>query len=136
MSKVLVFGTFDGLHEGHLDFLTQALKLGDELVVCVAQDAIVELLKRCAPRFVLADRLNELRKLPQVSQAFAGDSKLGSYVCYTDIQPDLVAFGYDQTELKADFVRFQQATGDETPLIVLKPYQVHIYKSSLLNSKH
>jgi len=28
MKKILVFGTFDGLHSGHLNFLEQAKKYG------------------------------------------------------------------------------------------------------------
>lgn len=132
MMKVLVFGTFDGLHLGHEDFLSQARELGDELVVCVAQDPVVELLKQRTPQFKLEERLRSLQSLPLVTQALAGDPELGDYACYRQVKPDLVAFGYDQTALATDFKRFQQTMGDDTPTIVLKPYQPETYKSSLL----
>jgi FAD synthetase len=132
MTKVLVFGTFDGLHPGHQAFLSEAREHADELVVAVAQDAIVEQLKNRAPDRKLGERLAALQELDDVHEAVAGDSELGSYLCFKRIQPDIVAFGYDQTELAADFKRFQQATGDETPTIVLKPYHPETYKSSLL----
>ena len=43
--KVMTFGTFDGVHQGHENLLTQAKKLGNELIVVVAQDATVLKLK-------------------------------------------------------------------------------------------
>jgi len=43
---VLVFGTFDGLHDGHRFFLTEARKLGDRLIASVATDEIVERIKK------------------------------------------------------------------------------------------
>ena len=133
MTKVLVFGTFDGLHPGHEAFLKQARELGDELVVCVAQDEVVERLKQRASRLPLKARLAELVANSDVNQAVAGDLELGNYEGYRAIRPDIVAFGYDQAELEADFKIFQQATGDDTPTVVLKPYQPETFKSSLLN---
>ncbi|MEK7183309.1 MAG: adenylyltransferase/cytidyltransferase family protein [Patescibacteria group bacterium] len=132
MTKVFVFGTFDGLHPGHEAFLSQARTHGDEVVVCVAQDSVVELLKKHSPQYLLQARIKALKDLPEVSDAIAGDLELGSYAGFRVARPDIVAFGYDQAELEADFKRFQQATGDETPTIVLKPYQPDTYKSSLL----
>lgn len=132
MTKVLVFGTFDGLHPGHAEFLSQARELGDELIVAVAQDAVVERLKHRLPDRTLRQRLEALARLPQVSRAIAGDTSLGGYECFKQVLPDVVAFGYDQNELAADFQRFQQETGDETPTVVLKPYHPETFKSSLL----
>jgi FAD synthetase len=132
MTKVLVFGTFDGLHPGHQAFLSQAAGLGDELVVSVAQDEVVKRLKGRSPQLPLNDRIGALRVVPGVRDVVAGDLELGEYAGYRQIGPDIVAFGYDQAELAADFKRFQQATGDETPVIVLKPYHPETYKSSLL----
>ena len=39
---VVVAGTFDGIHPGHLSFLKQASELGNELVVIVARDKTVQ----------------------------------------------------------------------------------------------
>ncbi len=132
MTKVLVFGTFDGLHPGHLDFLESAAKLGDSLVVSVAQDAIVERLKRRPAVRDLETRMIDLALLPMVTEVMAGDLEIGTYHGLQRVKPDLIALGYDQTELGRDLQRFQQATGDETRVVVLKPYQPETYKSSLL----
>lgn len=135
MTRVLVFGTFDGLHRGHQAFLTQARALGDELVVCLAPDEVVERLKHHRPLHTFQTRLADLSVLPQVTRVVGGDAELGVYNCYAYVKPDLVAFGYDQAELATDFKRFQQVTGDETRTIVLKPYQAEIFKSSLLKTQ-
>ena len=49
MTKVMVFGTFDPLHPGHVDFFRQAKQHGDELVVVVALDSTVEKTKGRKP---------------------------------------------------------------------------------------
>ncbi len=135
MTKVLVFGTFDGIHKGHRNFLSDARTYADQLVVAVAVDEVVRQLKGRWPDNNLATRMTALEQLPEISEVVAGDSRLGEYKCLKFAQPDLIAFGYDQTELIQDFKRFQQATSDETPTIVLKPYQPQVYKSSLLRQQ-
>ena len=42
MVRVMASGVFDIVHPGHIHYLTEARKLGDELFVVVASDAIVE----------------------------------------------------------------------------------------------
>ena len=46
MIRVLATGVFDILHPGHVHFLTEAKKLGDELVVVVARDSVAQKMKR------------------------------------------------------------------------------------------
>ena len=43
--KVMVFGTFDGIHDGHRHFLREAKKQGEELIVAVSKDEVVQKLK-------------------------------------------------------------------------------------------
>jgi cytidyltransferase-like protein len=45
ITTVMVFGTFDGIHDGHRYFLNEAKKFGDKLVVAVAKDTTVKTLK-------------------------------------------------------------------------------------------
>jgi len=44
--KSMVFGVFDGLHEGHLFFLDEAQKYGDNLIIVVASDINVKNIKK------------------------------------------------------------------------------------------
>ena len=49
--KVMVFGTFDGLHPGHLSYFKQARKYGDYLIAIVALDENVLQFKGHRPKF-------------------------------------------------------------------------------------
>ena len=51
MKTVMVFGSFDLLHPGHLFFLKQAKKHGDKLVVVVALDRTIESVKQQTPKY-------------------------------------------------------------------------------------
>ena len=44
MVRVMASGVFDLLHSGHLHFLEEAKKLGDELVVVVATSCMIRAL--------------------------------------------------------------------------------------------
>ena len=58
MVRVMVFGTFDGLHQGHLNFFKQARNLSKNsyLIVSVARDKNVKKIKGRLPY------LNEKKK--------------------------------------------------------------------------
>ncbi len=101
-NKVLVFGAFDGLHEGHLYFLRKAKKSG-KLIVCVAQDSTILRLKGREPNSSLQGRTRLLRatKIPHL--VVAGDKILGRWGAVKKLKPDIVAFGYDQSRLKSAF---------------------------------
>ena len=45
MKKVMVFGTFDIVHMGHIHMFEQAREYGDKLIVIVARDNNVEKIK-------------------------------------------------------------------------------------------
>lgn len=135
MRTVFVFGTFDGLHPGHEAFLRDARALGDALTVSVAQDAIVERLKHRSPLQPLAVRQQQIEQSPYVTKVIAGDLEIGTYHGFMAEKPEIVAFGYDQDELLKDFLRFQTVVGDETQVVVLKPFHPETYKSSLLRGQ-
>ncbi|MEK7084029.1 MAG: adenylyltransferase/cytidyltransferase family protein, partial [Patescibacteria group bacterium] len=61
MARVLVFGTFDGIHTGHLYFLTQAKKKGRVLTVVIARDETVKQLKQRSPRHGENERKKMIR---------------------------------------------------------------------------
>ena len=46
MKKVLTYGTFDMLHEGHINILRRAKQFGDYLVVAVSTDEFNALKKK------------------------------------------------------------------------------------------
>lgn len=100
MRRVLVFGTFDGLHTGHQFFLRRAKALGDELFVSVARDAHVQALKQKTPVAREQERLRQIEQLPFVHEAFFSDESLGSFSVIDYVKPDLIVLGHDQTALE------------------------------------
>ncbi|OQA51904.1 MAG: Glycerol-3-phosphate cytidylyltransferase [candidate division WS2 bacterium ADurb.Bin280] len=126
MKKVIVFGSFDPLHKGHLNFFKQAKDLGNFLTVVVARDENIRNLKKHQPLFDEQNRLEKVKKQPIVDEAILGD-KIGEYAVLNKIDPDIIAIGYDQKipeGLKNQLKKYK--------IVTLKPYKSDIYKSSLL----
>ena len=94
MVKVLATGVFNILHPGHLLFLEEAKKLGDELDVIVSSDAIASKLKE---GFLLpqAQRAKMVGALKPVDKVFVGDA-YDPMKLIPVIQPDVIALGHDQ----------------------------------------
>jgi FAD synthetase len=100
MTRVMVFGVFDGLHDGHVYFLREAGKLGDYLIVVVARDEVVEELKRKSPKENLIERMATINQKNLADEVITGDKELGNWEVVKKYRPDIIALGYDQSELK------------------------------------
>jgi FAD synthetase len=87
-------GVFDILHTGHVHYLTEAKRLGDELVVVVATDNTVRRNKH-EPITPEKMRLELVQSLKPVDRAILGhEGDMFSVV--SEIKPDIIALGYDQ----------------------------------------
>lgn len=123
---VLTFGTFDVFHEGHKYKLREAKKLGDKLVVIVARDKNVEVLKGRAPQDNEQVRLANVQDFEAVDEARLGYEEWEQRLqVLEDVQPSVIALGYDQ-----------KGTIPEGPweVVRLEAYKPEIYKSSLLRA--
>jgi FAD synthetase len=131
LKKVLVFGTFDGLHPGHINFFQQAKKLGDELIVVVARDATVEKVKGRRPRKNENARLSDAR-----NAGIAGEVLLGNlgdpYAIIKQIKPDIIALGYDQNSFTKNLPDYTKKENLKIEIMRLMPHKPETYKSSLL----
>ncbi|HPO06936.1 MAG TPA: FAD synthase [Candidatus Pacearchaeota archaeon] len=131
MKRVLVFGTFDGLHPGHINFFQQAKKLGDELIIVVARDATVQKVKGRPPRKNENARLSDAR-----NAGIAGEVLLGNlgdpYAIIKQIKPDIIALGYDQTSFTANLESELKKAAISVKIVRLKPHKPEIFKSSLI----
>ncbi|MEW5761424.1 MAG: adenylyltransferase/cytidyltransferase family protein [Candidatus Thermoplasmatota archaeon] len=94
MVRVMASGVFDILHLGHVFYLNEAKKLGDELVVVVARDRTATKMKRkpIVPEHL---RLEMVRSLKPVDDAVLGSTD-DYYKIVEKIKPDIIALGYDQ----------------------------------------
>ncbi len=105
--RVMATGVFDLLHPGHLYFLTEAKKHGDELVVVVARDQTARRLKHEAyvPEHMRREMVEALKP---VDRAVLG-STTDIYETVVNERPAIIALGYDQVwdehEVQAECAR-------------------------------
>ena len=130
MGKVVVFGTFDGLHPGHINFFEQAKKLGDYLVVVVGRDVTVNEVKGRFPKRSELLRLKAVQQCQVVNEAMLGN--IGNpYEIIKKIKPDIIALGYDQNSFSAGLPEYIKKEDLKIEIVRLKPYKPETYKSSL-----
>lgn len=92
--RVMATGVFDLLHPGHVYFLSEARKLGDELVVVVARDQTARRLKQ-EPYVPEHLRREMVEALKPVDRAVLG-SATDIYETVVRERPQIIALGHDQ----------------------------------------
>ncbi len=90
---VLTGGVFDALHIGHIKMLKEAKSYGDLLVVVLARSEFIKAKGR-KPIHTLKERVELVQSLRFVDIAIPGSKDRLDVLSY--VQPDIVAFGYDQ----------------------------------------
>ncbi len=94
MMRVLIFGTFDHLHPGHIFVLTEATKKGDVTVI-IARDENVERIKGHLPSQSESERAQSIKKLFPAVTVLLGDPE-DFLAPVHSVHPDLILLGYDQ----------------------------------------
>jgi FAD synthetase len=94
--RVVCAGTFDYLHQGHIDFLTQARALGDELIVIVARDETVSRIKGFLPRHGEEFRAQRVRDTGIPDDVVLGNMENDLFHILEVLKPGVIALGYDQ----------------------------------------
>lgn len=94
--RILISGFFDGVHPGHLDFLTEASALG-EVHVCVGTDRNYFDLRGTVPLYTETDRLRLLQANRLVETA-----RLSSGRGILDFEPDIDEILPDALVVSAD----------------------------------
>ena len=147
-TRVMVFGTFDGLHKGHLDFFKQARALkflvpgqaksfieNSFLIVSIARDKNVIKIKGRKTRLSEKERLALVKKCSLVDKAIlAGTNKYLSHILKE--RPDIIALGYDQKAYVQELKKDIKNMGISIKIIRLKPYKEHTYKNHLIYKKN
>jgi FAD synthetase len=93
--RVLVAGTFDLIHAGHIYLINEAAKLGDVYVV-VATDKNRELFSGIRPIILQEQRLEIIRNLKNVTEARLGRNDNDTLKTVEEIKPDIILLGPDQ----------------------------------------
>jgi len=91
--RVVATGTFDIIHPGHITFLREAKKLGDELIVIVAREKNV----RHKPKPVVPEeqRRRVVEAIKYVDKAILGDED-DMFRPIMELKPDVIVLGHDQ----------------------------------------
>lgn len=134
MTRVMIFGTFDMIHEGHRAFIRQARALAADtyLIVSLARDSAAARVKGVRPRMPESERLAQMRASGLCDEAILGDEE-GYMPHIAAIRPDIIALGYDQSgeyveTLEADL----HAAGIAARVVRLDPHEPDVYKTSKL----
>jgi FAD synthetase len=128
----MVFGTFDVLHKGHLNFFKQARSLSQNsyLIVSVARDINAKRIKGGRPRSTEKQRLAVIKKCPLVDKVVLGGLK--SHIPHIAKEaPDIIALGYDQRAYVENLKNLLKKAGLKVKVARLKAFYPKIYKSSL-----
>ena len=133
MKKVLVFGTFDGLHKGHKNFFRQAKEYGDHLVVVVGCDSTILKTKNRIPKFNEQERLKAVQECGLVNEARLGNDCNNPYKVIEEIKPNIICLGYDQTHFVDKLAEKIKEMVLNIEVKRLKAYKPEIYHSSLIN---
>jgi len=93
VTKVLATGTFDLLHPGHVHYLRESAAEGDELVVIVARESMVD--HKNPPVVPEEQRREMVGALGVVDKAVLG-SEDSIFEPLRRIRPDIITLGHDQ----------------------------------------
>jgi cytidyltransferase-like protein len=133
MKKVMVFGTFDVLHEGHRNFFQQARQYGDYVVCVVARDSTT----RHVGKNVLQDENQRLQNV--ISTGLVDKAVLGNegdkYQVILEHQPDIICLGYDQSFFTHGLQTWLDKNSLSAQIIRLEPYEPEKFKSSLIRAR-
>ena len=132
MKKVMTFGSFDILHEGHKSYLKEAKSFGDYLIVVVARDSNIEKFKGRKPKHGEDSRLSELKNLEIVNEALLGNSE-DIFKVLEEQKPDIIVLGYDQSTATEEKIKEElNKRGLSAEVKRAKSHKPHVYKSSKL----
>jgi len=129
---VLVGGVYDILHLGHLAVLAEAKTYGDVLVVVIATDTTVEILKGRRPVFPEEDRRALVESLKPVDAAILGyeDVGMGYEQVIDEVKPDIIALGYDQDSVARVVIELVEKKKLDIRIVRLSKFDREKYLSS------
>jgi cytidyltransferase-like protein len=134
LRTVMAFGSFDGLHHGHIQYLKWAKKHGKKLVVVVSRDSSFKKWKRRKPYFSEKERLAVVRELGFVDEARLGGRKSFMDVIFT-VKPTVIVLGYDHEIGEKELEGKLRGKGLRTRVVRCKAFRPKKLKSRKLKKK-
>ena len=130
MTKVLVFGTFDQLNAGHIAFLAEARRFGDELIVLVVEDEFVIKYKGKKPVWPLKMRMRDVRSLPFSPKVYQEDIR-ESWKSLKSLKPDVIVLSAEQAGWRHRLEQLLEEYGLPTRVELLpgKPLETNLTRA-------
>jgi len=129
----MIFGTFDGVHDGHRSLFAQAVEHGDWVMAVVARDETVEKVKGQRPQCDECDRIAELLQISVLDDIIMGSLEGEKCDVVREHKPDIVMIGYDQEHFIDDLYALADEDEQDFVIVRARAYEPSVYKSSLLN---
>ena len=118
---ILIFGTFDIVHAGHLALFQQAKRFG-KLVVVVARDTTVKKVKGQLPFHTERERKSFLEHMDYIDTVILGDTR-DMYRAIRRLKPDVIGLGYDQNFFVDKLKQTIHDIGKEIHIVRFKAYK-------------
>jgi len=137
--KVLVFGTFDGIHTGHIHFLYEAKKLTGNsggFFVSVSSDQSTMYRKDHLPKKNASARVKDIKILNIANKVSVGDKVLGEWTVVKKVKPDIIAVGYDQNILKKELTYFQKLSKIPFRIVTISSFKPKKLHSSIIKIRN
>ncbi|MBD3311730.1 MAG: adenylyltransferase/cytidyltransferase family protein [Candidatus Magasanikbacteria bacterium] len=129
MKKILLFGTFDVVHAGHIHMFKEAKEYADRLIVAVARDVNVEKIKSVGALHDEKERVDFLKHIDLIDRAVLG-YKNDPYKIISEVKPDIIGLGYDQKVFVDKLADAITEMNLKIQIVRLQPYQKDRFKSS------
>lgn len=136
-TKILVGGTFDIIHIGHIRFLNAAKKLAKnaKLIVIIARDKNVKRIKGREPIFDEKERMEIVKNLKPVDEVVLGNEQGSLFDIIETIKPDIIALGYDQKISEDDLRLWMKRKNIKFKVVRLPKFNSRIDSSSKVRNK-
>ena len=121
----MVFGVFDGLHEGHKHFLREARTKCERLIVVVTHDGVSLKRKGFPPKHALEERIARIKDFDATLTVIPGDTEDDSWHILDEHDPERIFLGYDQGAIGEALKKMG------LPHTYLDAYRPEDFKSSL-----
>lgn len=127
MKRIVATGTFDLLHPGHVYYLSESKKLGDELWVIVSREKNV----RHKPLPIVSEeqRLKMIKSLKCVDYAILGD-EVDMLKPIKEIQPDIITLGFNQHFKETDVKKLLEENGINAEVVRIGAYSESKFTST------
>ena len=132
MKRVMIFGSFDIIHRGHLSFLKQARRQGRWVIASIARDEFIKRTKNRDPVHNEQERLTQILATGIVKEAYLSDEVSGTYLTLMKAKPDVICLGHDQDKLRENLLAWMKKQNCDIPIRTMRPYKRHRYRSSKL----